>query len=177
MKKLAVAASIAALAAGLVAVVTPSRPEAPAHLTDRVWIDHMPRTPTDLVTHLIVLENTEGADVGGVIGRSSQWHVALELFQRTLAHDHMRLFFPQAHKSVTLKMRTWRCQGEAPEPFELCLELTAGKDKLLLYSHSDWTLGDELPDAVQAFATVPQATARPHEGGFREVATMPPFAR
>jgi len=157
MKKLVVAASVAALATGLYAFFTPSRPEAPAHLLDRVWIDHVPRGPTDLVTHLVVLKKPEGNDVGGVIGRSSQWHVGIDIFQRKLDGERMRLFFPQHRRALNMSVRTWKCAGDAPEPFELCLELGHGKDKMRLYSRNDWTINGDLPDFARAFTDVPEA--------------------
>jgi hypothetical protein len=168
MKKMTtIAISAALLSAGLFALLAPQRPEAPEYLTDRLWIDHIPRGPTDLVTHLIVLENPEGPDVGGVIGRSSQWHIGIELFQRKLGKDHMRLFFPQHRRGTVVNVRTWRCEGKAPEPFDLCMEIEGRKkgealhgNKLRLYSRHDWkTDGDELPSWATSLATVPAARA------------------
>lgn len=170
MKKTIAIGATLALSAGLFAWLSPSRPDTPEHLTDRLWIDHVPQGPTDLITHLIVLESPEGPDVGGVIGRSSQWHIGIELFQRKLGKDHMKVFFPQHRRGAALKVRTWKCEGEAPEPFDLCLELEGHKKneegahgrKMRLYSRHDWkTGGDDLPAWAQTIATVPAARGAP----------------
>jgi hypothetical protein len=167
MKKLVVAVSAIALAAGAWIVTKPARPEAPAHLLDRVWIDHVPDSPTDMVHHLLVLKDPQGPGVGGVLGASSQWHVGLDLFQRKLGADHMRLFFPQRKKAFVVNVKTWRCEGDAPQPFQLCLELSAknGKHKHRLYSRDDWTIdSSELPDEIAAFAVVPQTALLAAQG-------------
>ena len=36
----------------------------------------------------------------------------------------LELGFPQENQRLRVTARTWRCKGEAPRPFELCLTLT-----------------------------------------------------
>lgn len=44
--------------------------------------------------------------------------------------------FPQDGRKATFTTRIWSCKGEAPKPFDLCLELRKDGAKLVLYSHA-----------------------------------------
>jgi hypothetical protein len=55
---------------------------------------------------------------------------------------------------VNLGVKTWRCEGDAPAPFELCLQLTNPRGgTVMLYSRDDWKIrprdmADSLADIV-----------------------------
>lgn len=172
MKKLFALVSVAALAGGAWLFTGPSRPEAPKELLDRVWIDHVPKGPTDLVHHMLVLKEPQGPGVGGVVGASSQWRIGADLFQRKLGGDHMRMFFPQRNKAFVVNVKTWRCAGDVPEPFQLCLELSArdGKHKHRLYSRDDWVIDSStLPEALRSLAKVPDVSGISAAGDVEDV--------
>ena len=48
---------------------------------------------------------------------------------------------PQVREAkAQLNVRTWECAGEAPEPFELCLELKNKRGAVTMYSRKDWII-------------------------------------
>jgi hypothetical protein len=64
------------------------------------------------------------------------------------------LFFPQDRTRGQVKLSTWECKDEAPEPFELCMKLTGDNGRsFTLYSRKDWKIEphdshDSLADIV-----------------------------
>ena len=141
-----------ALVSGLVAWgLFDQRPKPPARLINQVWLERVPEHERDLVTHLVMVPQ-QPREIGGVLGRSSAYRIGLETFMHKLNGDELTLFFPQDKEHARVKVRTWLCEGEAPEPFQLCLELSAGRRKLRMYSRDDWTVGDgagvPLPEAA-----------------------------
>ena len=46
--------------------------------------------------------------------------------------------FPQNGCHMQLRARTWKCAGEAPRPFDLCLELIGEHMTARYYSRSEW---------------------------------------
>lgn len=109
------------------------------HLANQVWLSRMPSGPRDIVGHLAFIRPAKGKRFG-VIGRSSRFRVNAELFAWSLEGDQLALFFPQEHVKANLQARTWKCAGEAPEPFELCLELSANGRNALFFSREDWAV-------------------------------------
>jgi len=109
-----------------------------AMLANRPWIDRMPEGPRDIVGHVTFLEHPRGKL--GAAGRSSQWRHAIELFGWRQKGGRVDLFFPQERARGQLAAKTWRCAGEAPEPFDLCLELRDDVHRLRLYSREDWRI-------------------------------------
>lgn len=110
------------------------------NLTNQVWIERMPQNHQDMVGHLVILE--KDGEQFGIIGRSSAWRHFLEVFGWRLENDRLKLFFPQERVKAEVKARTWRCEGEAPEPFELCLELSQNGRSAQFYSRTDWVVKD-----------------------------------
>lgn len=105
---------------------------------NQVWIERMPRDTRDMVRQFVVFE-TERRRLG-LAQAMSHWRVVADRFTWTLEGDLMTADFPQARRRVQLALRTWSCQGEAPAPFELCLEVTLGRQKLAFFSRSDWRI-------------------------------------
>ena len=103
-------------------------------MTDRLWIDHIPRNERDMVTHMYFSE----AERIGVLGRASKWRQQGELFEWSSADSQLTLRFPQTDQSVTVPVKVFACKGQAPEPFDLCLEIKQGRKGLTLYSVTDW---------------------------------------
>ncbi|MEW5851593.1 MAG: hypothetical protein AB2A00_22575 [Myxococcota bacterium] len=127
-----------------------------ALLVNRLWVERLPRDDKDMVLRLILVE--EEGEQGGAVLVSSAWRIFVELFFFTLQGDQMRVELPQEGKHFNAKVRTWRCKGQAPEPFELCLEVRVARKKQLFYSREDWVIrpGERVPGTV---ALAPTAEA------------------
>ncbi len=112
-------------------------------LVNRVWVERMPEDSRDVFGKLLVLETPDGKF--GVVGRSSTWTHHYEVFLWRLAGDRLTAFFPQHAVRDRVKVRTWACEGEAPEPFELCLEVSNDRGRARFYSMRAWEVR---PDAA-----------------------------
>ena len=110
------------------------------NLANQVWIERMPQNHQDMIGHIVMLD--KDGEQFGVIGRSSAWRHFLEVFGWRLENDRLKLFFPQERVRGEVKVRTWRCEGEAPEPFELCLEFSNNGRTMNFYSRRDWVVKD-----------------------------------
>ncbi len=148
----------------------------PDHLVNQLWLERWPRDARDMVGHLVAIEH-DGHRVG-TSGRHSRWRVVSDAFVWGQQGDQVRARFPQTGQRVAFQVRTWKCAGEAPREFELCLELKGqhgGKTQSFrFYSRKDWVIrphdrGEpaELPDdlsntfsaiapAVQAALAIPE---------------------
>ncbi len=111
------------------------------HLVNRVWVERMPQDSRDVFGKLLVLETPDGRF--GVVGRSSTWTHHYEVFLWRLAGDRLSAFFPQHAVRDRVKVRTWACEGEAPEPFELCLEVSNDRGRARFYSMRAWEVRPE----------------------------------
>lgn len=107
-------------------------------LSNQVWIDHAPRDERDLVRHLVLVERANRRL--GVTGQASRWRLRQDLLVWNVEGDQLRVLLPQEGQRVTAQARTWRCEGQAPKPFELCLELKRGSQTLRLFSRRDWVV-------------------------------------
>lgn len=106
------------------------------HVVNQIWIERAPQGPRDMIAHLVLLDMPEGR-LGGT-GKSSQWRHFLEVFQWGLEGSRLSVFFPQERVKAQVHVRSWKCEGEAPEPFELCLEVSNGRRKAVFYSLEQW---------------------------------------
>lgn len=122
------------------------------HLTNQVWIDHMPANSRDMLTHLIVLEHPDGKF--GAIGQSSTWRHMAEVFMWKLEGSQLLVYFPQESVRGRVGVKTWRCEGDAPEPFELCLEISSPNgETALMYSRDEWKIRPhDMIDSLEAIA-------------------------
>lgn len=111
------------------------------HLINQVWIERIPDNDRDMITHLLLLDTDDGRF--GAVGRSSAWRHVVEIFKWSLEEDRLALFFPQERTRSQFKARTWECGGEAPEPFDLCLELSRGDRSVRFFSHHEWVVRAE----------------------------------
>ena len=123
-----------------------AKPTAADNLANQVWIDHLPEDSRDMVSHLVLISD-DGVEVGAT-GMSSQWRHWLEIFFWRLEGDRLTVFFPQEQGYGEVDVETWHCEGEAPEPFELCLRLSNDQgDSIMFYSLEDWTIDGASPGA------------------------------
>lgn len=118
------------------------------HVLNQVWIERLPQNNRDMIGHLVMLDLDEGRL--GATGRSSQWRHLVELFHFGLEGNRLSLFFPQERVKAQLTVRSWQCEGEAPEPFELCLEISDGHRSAQLYSLEEWHIDpDNVAESLQ----------------------------
>lgn len=126
------------------------------HLVNQVWVNRLPQSERDMIDYLLLVDSSHGRL--GAVGRASQWRQFTELFHWGLEGHRLMLFFPQDERKGKVRVRTWKCRGEAPEPFELCLEISAGQRSMLYYSMKDWVID---PDATtDALADLEEAEPR-----------------
>ena len=120
------------------------------HLSNQVWIQRLPTDSRDIIGHVVFIEHRRGKF--GAVGRSSQWRHSAEIFQWNMQGDTLGMHFPQDRMKGKAKVRTWECEGEAPEPFELCLEISNGDRKVNFYSRKDWEI--DVDKAEKSFAKI-----------------------
>jgi hypothetical protein len=108
------------------------------NLVNQVWLERMPKDARDMVWATVMVEQ-QGKRVG-VVAHGSRWRSFNDLFLWRLEKDSLRARFPQENKLYTLRVRTWACAGEAPAPFELCLEAKRGNQTLRFYSRKEWVV-------------------------------------
>jgi len=108
------------------------------HAVNRVWIERVPADERDMIAHFVMLRHPRGRV--GAFGRSSQWRHLIEGFKWALEGERLILVLPQQQAKGELRVRTWACAGEAPKPFELCLELRSKDRAVTYYSRKDWII-------------------------------------
>jgi hypothetical protein len=142
--------------------VLTEQPAAPERLVNQVWIERVPRDERDMFFHLIMVEHEDQRI--GVAGRASNWRSHFDLFRWNVRGDVVNALFPQDNKRFSMKARTWACEGEAPRPFELCLELKGERQNIKLFSRREWVVrpGEAPPEGLNAVASgLAAATAAP----------------
>ena len=112
--------------------------DAAKHAVNQVWIERLPTDGRDMIGHFVLVDHPR-MRLGG-IGKSSQWRHFVELFQWGLEGDRLSVYLPQDDVKAKLQVKTWKCTGEAPEPFELCMKLTSGRRTAMFYSRTDWVI-------------------------------------
>jgi hypothetical protein len=137
---------------GLVRWLSSPGPAVPDRLINQVWIERVPRDERDMFFHLIMVEHDDQRI--GVAGRSSRWRSHFDLFRWNARGDVVSAQFPQDNRRLSMKARTWACEGQAPKPFELCLELKGERQVFKLYSMRDWVVrpGEAAPEELRALA-------------------------
>jgi hypothetical protein len=156
-------------------------------VVNHIWVERLPENERDMIGHLALIRHPRARI--GVAGRSSQWRHFIELFKWGLERDRLSLFFPQEEVKAKVKVRTWKCAGEAPEPFEICLEVSSGRRKATYYSREDWIIDvhdidasreritSETPELAGVFEQVvvdaPLPTAEPQVERYTEIDWLP----
>lgn len=119
---------------------------------NRPWLERVPRGERDVVAHFLLLDHPRARI--GLLGRSSRWRHDFELFRWALEAERLQLHFPQSGNKEKRTVRVRRCEGEAPRPFDLCLELVADGGSERYYSRGDWKI--EPRDAAASLAELRQ---------------------
>jgi hypothetical protein len=124
------------------------RPTPPA-VVNRLWVSGVAKGPRDMVTHLVLVDRMKQR-MGGV-AHLSAWRLVADRLRYRLTGDTLELESPQDQRKGRYKIRTWECGQEAPSPFDLCLELSQGREKVRFYSERAagfsqplWVGGEEL---------------------------------
>lgn len=107
-------------------------------LVNRPWLNRMPTDARDTIFHLALLKHPKGRV--GAAGHSSQWRHRIEVMRWRLNDGRLGVRFPQDGAQGELGVKTWRCGGEAPAPFDLCLEISNDDRAMTLYSREDWEI-------------------------------------
>jgi hypothetical protein len=107
-------------------------------LTNQVWLERMPRDQRDIVRHFFLIDD-KGNRIGSV-GRASRWRIHTEMFLWGLDRDLLRTRFPQDGTLARFRVRTWKCAGDAPRPFDWCLEVSNDRRTLRFYSRDGWKI-------------------------------------
>jgi hypothetical protein len=110
----------------------------PDRLINQLWVERMPAGPRDMVWQFAAIEH-EGHRLGA-IGRISNWRVFIDRFLWNQKGDAFEVVTPQNNCRLSLKARTWKCSGQVPKPFELCLELESGGKKYKYFSREEWVI-------------------------------------
>jgi hypothetical protein len=105
-------------------------------LTNRAWVNRMPKSKKDIVTWFIPLEVDKKRF--GVAQKSSHYWFAGERFVYTRQGGTLRLTFQQSDRRVELQGRAYDCRGKAPSGFDYCLDLTRKGNTITLYSKKAW---------------------------------------
>ncbi len=122
------------------------------HFENQVWIERIPEDERDMIQHLVFINSKDGRF--GAVGKSSVWRHFVEIFLWKMDKDNLRIYFPQDEVGAGFKARTWDCEDEAPEPFQLCLELSRRGRSLVMYSRYEWVVEPHMDaDAQRAFVT------------------------
>jgi hypothetical protein len=139
MKKsvlLVIAGAVAALSLWSARRTAPAPPaDASAKLlTDRIWIDHVPKNERDTVN---VFAAVSEHAVGG-FSASSQWRGSFEGFRYEASGGELRLLYPQTGDRETVRGRARRCTEQR---MDFCLELEgASRGVKRYYSREGWEI-------------------------------------
>ena len=128
-------------------------------VTDRLWIDHMPRHDRDLLHVLIAVTHQEHDDNVGFLRFGSRWHAEFNGFRFDKKGNDLAVEFPQNSWRATWHTKVSRCSvGD----FTLCLEITAPRGTFHYFSRDDWEIGNAA--AGDALATKLLDEAPPSRG-------------
>lgn len=127
---------------------------------DRPWIDHAPRTETDLVSVFVAITD----EPLGVFARQSQWKGEHEFFRyENQADGRVDVVFPQSRTRERVTYAVHRChQGQ----FDLCLDVSGNSRGLRRYfSREDWAIGAHAIDRARGGIQLPAALRAPAGSG------------
>ena len=102
---------------------------------DQLWLERLPRTDRDKVTYFLLDDDPDAGRVG-FVQSASEWQRQVDLFTWSRKGSKARLTFPQNGHVTSLSLKAYACEGQAPKPFTLCLDIQAADGrKGTLYSH------------------------------------------
>jgi hypothetical protein len=139
MKKLLVVAGAAGLAVGGWKLAHRTHvDDGKVEVTDRLWIDHMPKHDRDLTHVLIALTHDHNEDNVGFLQFGSRWVGEFKGFRFDRKGDDFAVEFPQSSWKATWHTKVSRCSmGD----FTLCLEITSPRGTGHYFSRDEWVIG------------------------------------
>lgn len=116
----------------------------PTLVTDRVWIDHIPRHERDVVQVFAALSPRRHGPIG-VFEAVSRWRGEFEAFRYETHGREMRVVFPHDGQRETLQLTATRCREHG---MDYCLEISGNSRGVArYYSKKGWELR-ELADVA-----------------------------
>ena len=129
------------------------------YAVNHVWLERLPDNQRDMIAHLALVEHPQGKV--GIAGRSSNWRHFIEAYLWKLEGQRLSLYFPQDEVRAHVTLKTYDCKGEAPHPFEICMDIQAGERKATYYSRRDWKIEPhDVEDSLETLAETNPAIAR-----------------
>jgi hypothetical protein len=103
-------------------------------VTDRLWIDHVPRGERDTVQVFVALSD----EAIGVFQATSAWRGGFEAFRFEAHGGELRLVYPQTGDREAVRVKARRCEERA---MDFCLELDgASRGVKRYYSQDGWEI-------------------------------------
>ncbi len=115
-----------------------SETEGTRYVVNQVWLERLPENHRDMIGHVSIIDHPQGKV--GIVGKSSNWRHFIEVFMWKLDGHRLQLFFPQDEVRSNVRVNTYDCEGDAPHPFEICMDVSAGDRKATYYSRRDWKI-------------------------------------
>lgn len=113
----------------------PASKAASVTVTDRLWIDHIPRNDKDVIQVFVAI--TE--EPVGVFQATSQWKGEFEFFRYEQHGNEMRMLFPQTGTKDRVHATATECNRNG---MDYCLELKgASRGVKRYYSREGWEIG------------------------------------
>jgi hypothetical protein len=117
-------------------------------VTRHVWIDHMPKSETEMIRSLVMLRHDVGATA-----EASQWRAVVDGFVWRKSDGGADVRFPQTGKTEAWSLRATKCD-DAPVPFELCLVVFVDGQHRRFYSKREWIIPDDARGAGDYLRTL-----------------------
>jgi hypothetical protein len=137
MKKLVLLAVLGSVV--VASVWSARRTEQPAEtdsrlLSDRIWIDHIPRNERDTIHVFLALSEVSI----GVFQATSQWRGNFEGFRYEASGNELRMVFPQTGDREAVRTKARRC---TEQQMDFCLELDGtSRGAKKYYSREGWEI-------------------------------------
>lgn len=140
MKKLLVVASaVGVMAGGWKLAHRHHVDDSRVEVTDRVWVDHMPKNDRDLLRVIVAQTHNRHENNVGFVQFGSRWHAQFDGFRFEKTGNDLAVEFPQNSWRATWHTKVTRCSvGD----FTLCLEITAPRGTFHYFSRDDWRIGN-----------------------------------
>jgi hypothetical protein len=109
-------------------------------VTDRLWIDHMPRGERDVIQVFVAQANDPGRDGPvGAFAANSRWKLDAELFRFEQHGNELRIVFPQTGTRERVRATATECNRNG---MDYCLELEGASHGVKrYYSREGWEIG------------------------------------
>jgi hypothetical protein len=105
-------------------------------VTDRLWIDHLPRGERDVIQIFAAI--TE--EPIGIFQATSRWKGEFEMFRYESHGSEFRIFFPQTGHADKVRAKATECNRNG---MDYCLELEGSSHGVKrYYSREGWEIGN-----------------------------------